>query len=62
MNAIGIEAEKCPQNHACPVINICPAGAVYQETAFSAPSIHDDKCSGCGLCTSFCGYGAIRKS
>jgi ferredoxin len=61
MNSIGIEASRCPQNHVCPVIRICPAGAISQSTAFSAPVIDEDKCTECGLCTNYCGYRAIQR-
>ncbi len=62
MNAIRIEASKCPQNHVCPVINICPSGAIVQKTDFSAPEIIGEKCAECGLCTNFCGFDAIQMS
>ena len=59
MNSIGIEATRCPQNHFCPVINICPAGAISQKNAFTAPQIDEDKCTSCGKCTNYCGFRAF---
>jgi ferredoxin len=61
MITIRIEESKCLQNHACPVIDICPAEAVSQKDTRSMPVINDMKCAGCGICTVICGYGAIIK-
>ena len=62
MNTIKIEAERCPKNHPCPVIRICPAGAITQNNIFSAPELDEEKCAQCGLCTGFCGYNAIQRN
>jgi len=51
---ININEESCPQNHRCPVINVCPVGAIEQENPYSAPKINEDLCSDCGLCTNYC--------
>jgi|WetSurMetagenome_2_1015567.scaffolds.fasta_scaffold1426577_2 Fe-S-cluster-containing hydrogenase component 2 len=59
MITIKVEASRCPQNHTCPVINICPEGALSQKSPFSAPEIDEGKCAECGLCLNFCGYGAL---
>ena len=61
MNEIRIEASRCPQNHFCPVLSICPAGAISQKGPFSAPLINYDKCTSCGKCTKYCGFGAFQK-
>jgi ferredoxin len=60
MNTIKIEASRCPQNHVCPVIRVCPAGAITQKTPFSAPEIEESKCTKCGRCTKYCGYKAFQ--
>ena len=61
MNAIRVEASKCPQNHYCPVINICPSGAIFQSSPFMAPEIDYGKCTSCGKCLKYCGFRAFTK-
>ena len=43
---IGVMAERCPQNHACPIVRRCPESAVMQD-GFKAPTIDQDKCVKC---------------
>ena len=49
--------EKCPQNHPCPSIKVCPVNALKQE-GFKAPTVTDD-CISCGKCVQFCPMGAL---
>lgn len=51
-------ASRCPQNHPCPSIRICPVGALFQ-TGFSAPQVDAEKCIACGKCAHFCSMGAL---
>ena len=51
---------RCPQDHPCPCVRICPVDAVSQE-GFSAPKIDKDKCMECGECVRFCPYQAITE-
>lgn len=44
--------EKCPQNHKCPAINVCPVGALSQN-GFDAPVVDHNKCIKCGKCSNF---------
>jgi ferredoxin len=53
-----VYSSKCPQNHPCPAVKICPAGALTQN-GFSAPDVSYDKCTGCGACSKFCPKGAL---
>ena len=62
MNSISIDSGRCPKNHFCPVIPVCPVGAISQSTPFSAPVIDDEKCIQCGKCTKYCGYRAFQKN
>ncbi|MDO9510341.1 MAG: 4Fe-4S binding protein [Bacteroidales bacterium] len=62
MRKVKVEANNCPQNHFCPVIPVCPVGAIKQSSPFEAPVIDDEKCTNCGRCTPYCGYGAIQMS
>lgn len=45
--------ERCPQNHPCPSVQICPVGALKQK-GISAPTVDHDKCIKCGKCVRFC--------
>lgn len=51
--------ERCPQNHSCPAVNVCPVGALSQE-GYNAPTIDYSKCISCGKCSNFCPKKALR--
>lgn len=53
-----INSDKCPQNHPCPAVKICPVKALTQE-GFNAPTIDESKCIGCGKCVMICGKSAF---
>nr|MBP7965579.1 4Fe-4S binding protein [Paludibacteraceae bacterium] len=53
-----IDANTCPQNHRCPLVNICPVGAIEQ-LGYGLPVIDTDVCIECGKCESFCPLGAV---
>jgi Fe-S-cluster-containing hydrogenase component 2 len=44
----------CPQNHSCPAVRRCPAGAIVQDDIHSAPRIDQDLCTECGACSHIC--------
>lgn len=50
--------EKCPQNHKCASVQVCPVGALTQ-IEFEAPIVHHDKCIRCGKCVDSCGKKAL---
>lgn len=50
---------RCPQNHPCPSIRVCPTGALSQ-VGYSAPIVDYDKCIACGKCSRFCPMGALE--
>ena len=50
--------EKCPQNHKCPAVKVCPVGALSQ-AEHEAPLINHDKCIRCGKCAAFCPKKAL---
>ena len=52
-----VNKQKCPQNHVCPSIKVCPKGAISQETPFSLPVVDAEKCIVCGKCMQFCPMG-----
>lgn len=53
-----IIVQRCPQNHHCPAIKVCPVGALSQN-GFSAPIIDEKKCIKCGKCSMFCPKSAL---
>jgi Fe-S-cluster-containing hydrogenase component 2 len=57
---ITIDKNKCPQNHRCPSINVCPVGAISQN-GFELPIINQELCVECGKCIKFCPRKAIQK-
>jgi ferredoxin len=50
---------RCPQNHPCPSVRVCPVGAIFQK-GYSAPQIDMEKCIKCAKCIDFCPMGAIQ--
>ncbi len=59
--ALTIDPGRCPQNHRCPLIAICPVGAISQE-GFSLPRIDPALCIECGKCMEHCGRQAVYKA
>ena len=57
---ITIDKSKCPQNHRCPSIAVCPVGAISQN-GFELPIINQELCVECGKCINFCPRRAIQK-
>ncbi|MDR1542597.1 MAG: 4Fe-4S binding protein [Clostridiales bacterium] len=58
---ITINKDKCPQNHKCPAINVCPQDAITQGNIYSPPVIDKEKCVNCGRCVHFCPKGAFER-
>jgi ferredoxin len=57
--AVTILKERCPQNHPCPSVRVCPQGALMQKE-FLAPVVDGDKCTDCAKCVRFCPMGAFK--
>lgn len=55
---LAIKTNKCPQNHPCPSVRVCPSDALSQK-GFSAPAVELEKCIKCGKCVKFCPKGAL---
>jgi len=55
---IQVIEKRCPQNHRCPAIKVCPVNAIEQQ-GNSAPTIKKDLCIDCGKCIRFCPMGAL---
>lgn len=58
--AILVDTNRCPQNHPCPSVRICPAGALIQKK-FNAPVVDEEKCINCKKCVRYCPMGAIKE-
>ena len=56
---ISVIKNRCPQNHPCPSIRVCPVGALVQN-GYNAPTVDNDKCIGCEVCVKYCPMGAIQ--
>lgn len=59
--AMTINKMRCPQNHRCPAIMVCPKKAITQNGPFSLPVIDQEACIECGKCIRFCPRRAIEK-
>jgi Fe-S-cluster-containing hydrogenase component 2 len=55
---IRINRNRCPENHPCPSVRVCPVDALKQ-VRFAAPTADMDKCIKCGKCVRYCPMGAI---
>jgi ferredoxin len=58
--SITVIKSRCPQNHPCPSVKICPAGALTQN-GYDAPIVDKEKCIECEECVNYCPMGAIEK-
>lgn len=50
---------RCPQNHPCPSLRVCPTGALRQQ-GFAAPTVEQGDCVRCGKCVRYCPRGALQ--
>jgi Fe-S-cluster-containing hydrogenase component 2 len=53
-----VNKTRCPQNHPCPSVKVCPVGALTQK-GFKAPVVNMDQCIQCGKCVKFCPMRAL---
>jgi len=58
MKMLNVIPSKCPQNHPCPSVRVCPEGALVQD-GYGAPIVHASKCTKCGKCVRSCPMGAL---
>ena len=58
--ALTIDELRCPQNHRCPLIPVCPVGAISQQ-GDGLPAIDPQECIECGKCIRHCGRQAVHK-
>lgn len=57
--SIIVKQDRCPQNHACPAVRVCPVNALKQD-GFNAPTVDKDKCINCKKCVMVCPMGALQ--
>lgn len=53
-----VNIARCPQNHPCPSVKVCPVGALAQR-GFKAPTADQGKCIKCGKCVKYCPMRAL---
>ncbi len=56
---VRVLTDRCPQNHPCPALAVCPVGALTQQ-GMAAPTVDLDQCTGCGKCVRYCPMGAFE--
>lgn len=56
--AVVLDKTKCPHDHVCPLIRICPVNAITQNTE-GYPVIDYDTCINCNKCVKYCPMGAM---
>ena len=56
--AITVVASRCPQNHRCPSLRVCPVGALTQ-VGNALPTVDEALCIDCGKCVRSCPMGAL---
>jgi ferredoxin len=50
---IQVVKHRCPQNHPCPTVRVCPSGAISQR-GNGAPVVDNSKCTNCMRCVRSC--------
>ena len=55
---IVVNRNRCPENHPCPSIRVCPTNALTQR-GYAAPTVDMSKCIKCGKCVRYCPMRAI---
>jgi len=59
--SITVNKKRCPQNHPCPSVRVCPVGALKQN-GYDAPVVDEDACIQCMKCVDYCPMGAIQEN
>jgi Fe-S-cluster-containing hydrogenase component 2 len=54
-----VSRERCPQNHPCPSVRVCPVGALKQK-GYAAPVVDQEKCMRCEKCVRSCPRRALK--
>ncbi len=57
--AIRVVIARCPQNHPCPAVRVCPVHALTQR-GMAAPTVDVETCTQCNKCARYCPTGALQ--
>ncbi|QHA00968.1 4Fe-4S binding protein [Dehalobacter restrictus] len=57
---IMIDKKRCPQNHVCPAVRVCPVNALMQK-GYQAPVVNQERCIQCNKCVNYCPMEAIER-
>jgi len=57
---MNVDERRCPANHPCPALKVCPVGAIIQ-TGNGLPRIDAKACIACGKCARVCPMRAITE-
>lgn len=57
--SIQVIKSRCPENHNCPLMRVCPVNAITQK-GYNAPEIDKNLCIDCGKCVKYCPTGAVQ--
>lgn len=55
---VEVNKSKCPHNHICPLISVCPVNAISQNNE-GYPIVDYDLCIECGKCLKHCPMQAM---
>lgn len=58
---IHVDKNLCPHNHVCPLIKVCPVGAISQNQE-GYPIVAHDLCIECGQCVANCPMKAMKNN
>lgn len=56
---VNFDQKLCDLNPYCPVVRVCPTGALYIDRRTFRPSFDESKCTGCEACVPICPHGAV---
>jgi len=56
---ITVNPRRCPANHRCPAVRVCPVDALKQK-GLGVPMVDEEACIDCAKCVRTCPTGALR--
>ena len=59
--SLTVNGNKCPQNHRCPALGVCPVDAISQD-GFGLPKVDPETCIDCMACQDYCQMGAFDQA